>query len=156
MVGIGRDGTITVQKLEGSQIRFHSKSSHFMAPQKYLFEPNAAHHGKLRGYHRIRTFGVAWTFPIFSFCRRTYRLTDCRFARSATKRPRTHRSKTFAPQCPLHKRLSGKDLTHRDVLEHLHVPSQSETAPQSRRRTWMLVVTPHPAKPSSISRERHC
>jgi hypothetical protein len=31
MVGIGRDGTITVQKLEGSEIRFHAKNSHFMA-----------------------------------------------------------------------------------------------------------------------------
>ena len=31
MVDIGRDGTITAQKLEGSQIRFRAKNSHFMA-----------------------------------------------------------------------------------------------------------------------------
>jgi hypothetical protein len=31
MVDIGRDGTITVQKLEGSEIRFRAKSSQFMA-----------------------------------------------------------------------------------------------------------------------------
>jgi len=33
MVGIGRDGTITVRKLEGSQIRFCAKSAHFMASE---------------------------------------------------------------------------------------------------------------------------
>ena len=33
MVDIGRDGTITAQKLEGSQIRFRAKNSHFMASE---------------------------------------------------------------------------------------------------------------------------
>jgi hypothetical protein len=31
MADIGRDGTITVLKLEGSEIRFCAKSAHFMA-----------------------------------------------------------------------------------------------------------------------------
>jgi hypothetical protein len=33
MVDIGRDGTITAQKLEGSQIRFRAKNSRFMASE---------------------------------------------------------------------------------------------------------------------------
>jgi hypothetical protein len=45
MVDIGRDGTITVQKLEGSEKHFHAKSSHFMAsrvPSSNVMKPTTA------------------------------------------------------------------------------------------------------------------
>jgi hypothetical protein len=77
MVDIGRDGTITVQKLEGSEMHFHAKSSHFMAskvPSSNVMKPTTASYGG-----RIRAFGVAWAYPIFPFHLCTYCSTDSRF-----------------------------------------------------------------------------